>query len=287
MGLGRARRDAAVVAALASGKSISETARIAGLTEQGLLRRLRYPQIALGVELSRPACHVCRGYGVCACASCRARHLEARLGRRSIADLITPTAGGQQAVTHDGRSCHRCWGLGRSPFVALELRHETTRPDYKRLRRAVIDEWVAEHGPECPGFQRSAHMVDASYLTLDHFVSLFQGGDASNRDNLRVLCRSCNSRKSRSKPTADGEQTPAIGPEAVSLGAKLRAAREAMGYDLAELARRTRFSVVFLEAAEAGEIALRPDHLERIRWWLGMVPPYLRVPPPEQESRPR
>ena len=100
-----------------------------------------------------------------------------------------------------------------------------------------------------------------------------------------IACRSCNSRKSRSKPGVDGGQAPAIGPEAVSLGTSLRAAREAMGYDLAELARRTRFSVVFLEAAEAGEIALRPDHLERIRWWLGMVPPYLRVPPPDQDSR--
>jgi 5-methylcytosine-specific restriction endonuclease McrA len=225
----------------------------------------------LRVELARPACRVCRGQGVCPCASCDARRSEQRSRTRPLAELITPSVGGQQAVTHDGRTCHRCWGLGRSPFVAFELRHETRRPAYKRRRREIIDAWVAENGPTCPGYGRPPHQVEPSYLTLDHYVPLVRGGAADDPADLRILCRSCTARKNRINPVAGPAaqpDSPEFHARLASWGANLRATRERLGIDLPDLARRSRFSQVFLEAVESGEIVARHDQRDRIEWAL-------------------
>jgi 5-methylcytosine-specific restriction endonuclease McrA len=57
-------------------------------------------------------------------------------------------------------------------------------------RKRVVDNWIAEHGPICPGYRRSAHV---SYdLTFDHLRPVALGGQDS--DGYRILCRSCNSR---------------------------------------------------------------------------------------------
>ncbi len=53
-------------------------------------------------------------------------------------------------------------------------------------------EWVALHGHVCPGYGRPAH--DANDLTGDHRVPLSLGGH-SNRTNVAILCRQCNSAK--------------------------------------------------------------------------------------------
>lgn len=54
-------------------------------------------------------------------------------------------------------------------------------------RRRVVDEWLAEYGPVCPGWERKMHEVEARELTADHVRS----GEAA----LSVLCRGCNGRK--------------------------------------------------------------------------------------------
>jgi Restriction endonuclease len=63
---------------------------------------------------------------------------------------------------------------------------------WRRLRAELIGKWVAEYGYVCPGWQRPSHT--ARELTLDHVIPLSKGG-ASHPDNLRVLCKSCNSAK--------------------------------------------------------------------------------------------
>ena len=60
--------------------------------------------------------------------------------------------------------------------------------DWKTLSRRERAEWVAEHGPLCPGWGRAAHWVTEQELTVDHVVP-------RSREVLAVLCRSCNGRK--------------------------------------------------------------------------------------------
>ena len=51
----------------------------------------------------------------------------------------------------------------------------------------------AERGPWCSGYGVPAHYSDD--LTLDHVLEISRGGSVTDRSNLRVLCRSCNTRK--------------------------------------------------------------------------------------------
>jgi hypothetical protein len=60
----------------------------------------------------------------------------------------------------------------------------------RRRRKDAVDDWVAEHGPVCPGYgNRSAHW--SSDLTADHAVPVAAGGAEDGA--LVVRCRSCNS----------------------------------------------------------------------------------------------
>ena len=68
-----------------------------------------------------------------------------------------------------------------------------------RRKRAVL-EWVERNGLVCPGHRRAAHTVrSVRDLTADHVTPLAAGGRESGL--LRVLCRSCNSRRSRKGAT--------------------------------------------------------------------------------------
>lgn len=62
------------------------------------------------------------------------------------------------------------------------------RGDWPELSRRVRAEWLAEHGPLCPGWGRPPHMVLEEQLTVDHVTP-------RSVDELSVLCRSCNGRK--------------------------------------------------------------------------------------------
>jgi 5-methylcytosine-specific restriction endonuclease McrA len=64
---------------------------------------------------------------------------------------------------------------------------------WRRLRRAVVDEWVLAHGHVCPGYRCPQH--PSTDLTGDHVVGIAQGGQ-SVRSNAGVLCRACNAAKS-------------------------------------------------------------------------------------------
>lgn len=61
----------------------------------------------------------------------------------------------------------------------------------RKLHRAIVRTWVAEHGFVCPGYLRAAH--PSTDLTVDHVVPLEHGG--ADDGERQVLCRPCNSRK--------------------------------------------------------------------------------------------
>ena len=88
-----------------------------------------------------------------------------------------------------GSACPRCGRGGTSP--ARNPAYDD--PAYRRFRKRVVSEWIAQHGYVCPGFRREAHA--STDLTLDHPVPVLQGGALVDRRNAAVLCRSCNDRK--------------------------------------------------------------------------------------------
>ena len=70
--------------------------------------------------------------------------------------------------------------------------------DWRRKRRAIIEEWIAVRGLICPGYGREAHSATLEAgrygLTVDH-VEPVTGGTTGGTGELRVLCKSCNGRK--------------------------------------------------------------------------------------------
>jgi 5-methylcytosine-specific restriction endonuclease McrA len=79
------------------------------------------------------------------------------------------------------RFCHEC----EAERNAIREHYRGDWPEVSRRRRA---EWVAEHGPLCPGWGRPPHFVAVEDLTVDHVI-------ARSRAELVVLCRPCNGRK--------------------------------------------------------------------------------------------
>lgn len=75
-------------------------------------------------------------------------------------------------------------------------RPSTTARGYDRvyyaLRKELLAKWIGTYGYVCPGWKRDTHT--AKTLTLDHIIPLSKGG-TNTRDNLRVLCKGCNSAK--------------------------------------------------------------------------------------------
>jgi hypothetical protein len=61
----------------------------------------------------------------------------------------------------------------------------------RRRRQALIAAYVRENGWVCPGFEREPHASDD--LTADHLEPQAHGGRPEGA--IRVLCRSCNSRR--------------------------------------------------------------------------------------------
>ncbi len=89
--------------------------------------------------------------------------------------------------TRNTTRCNRCGG-DRAP----------TRQGYgnaERTRRAsVVQQWRAQHGDLCPGWQRPAHVVSPpNKLTADHVQAVARGG--SQQGALQVLCLRCNGAK--------------------------------------------------------------------------------------------
>ena len=67
------------------------------------------------------------------------------------------------------------------------------------FRSGLIHDHVAKHGSWCP---ECDHLVDPADLTVDHIVSLRNGGLTSRR-NATVMCRSCNSSKGAQNTVLD------------------------------------------------------------------------------------
>jgi 5-methylcytosine-specific restriction protein A len=61
----------------------------------------------------------------------------------------------------------------------------------KQRRRRLVEQWRAEHGNVCPGWNREPHAVEpGNVLTADHLIPQSISGSAAGE--LRVLCRRCN-----------------------------------------------------------------------------------------------
>lgn len=67
-----------------------------------------------------------------------------------------------------------------------------------RLRRTLIDEWVATHGWICPGYQRDPHPVQVGQLSADHIKPRSLYPELMHEpSNYAILCLTCNKKKGR------------------------------------------------------------------------------------------
>jgi 5-methylcytosine-specific restriction protein A len=93
--------------------------------------------------------------------------------------------------TRNTTRCNRCGG-DRTPTRQGYGNAERTR------RAAVVQQWRAQHGDVCPGWQRPAHAVSPpNKLTADHVRAVARGG--SQQGALQVLCLRCNGAKGASR----------------------------------------------------------------------------------------
>ncbi|MFI1090937.1 HNH endonuclease [Streptomyces sp. NPDC020917] len=97
-------------------------------------------------------------------------------------------------LTRNPSRCDNCTAIAERQ--RSQRRGKTTARGYgyawQHLRARLIAEHVAIHGQWCPGFEREAHTAER--LSVDHIVPRTAGG-TDDRENLQVLCLSCNSRK--------------------------------------------------------------------------------------------
>ena len=174
--LAAGRKTEALIDALGRGATPSEAATFCGLSLASVRRRLADQEVRRRVLEGRRTCPVCKGRGSCSCDHCPARTAD-RL-QRSIWSEV-------EATFHAGRTCHNCFGSGRSPMRQDTGRRATA--GWSRIRRDVIGTWVVANGPLCPGFERPPHEVAITDLTVDHREPSAVGGDRLSSDNLQVL----------------------------------------------------------------------------------------------------
>jgi 5-methylcytosine-specific restriction endonuclease McrA len=89
----------------------------------------------------------------------------------------------------------------RSP--AQKARTRRTKAE-RRRRQALIAQHVALYGWVCPGYGRPWH--ESRDLTADHLVPVARGD--SEQGTIRVLCRSCNSRRGAGGVPLDRDERP-------------------------------------------------------------------------------
>ena len=107
------------------------------------------------------------------------------------------------------KPCLDCKRLHRNPSrcdtctTAYQRRRDAQRGSsaqrgygsaWRKARTTVMERHLVESGAVCPGFGVPAHAADPAALTVDHIRPKAKG-EGDSPDNLRVLCRACNSRK--------------------------------------------------------------------------------------------
>ena len=64
----------------------------------------------------------------------------------------------------------------------------------RQYKKKTVENYIKQYGNLCPGYERVPHnATDNNPLTADHIVPKHAGGNPFGP--LRVLCRSCNSRR--------------------------------------------------------------------------------------------
>lgn len=97
--------------------------------------------------------------------------------------------------------CHTC----RRKKERDRSRRRRRTPAERYRRQSVVEDWVAQHGWICPGYECEPH--ESHDLTADHVQPVGRGGAESGP--LRVLCRSCNSARGRGS-IADQQPEPPL-----------------------------------------------------------------------------
>lgn len=104
---------------------------------------------------------------------------------------------GEPTSNPSGRCHEHRPRLDRSRLRSTPRQRTYDTAAWRRLRRAVVSEWVASNGWECPGWRTPPHA--SRDLTADHVVPLVHGGAPLSRANVAVLCRPCQGRKALSQ----------------------------------------------------------------------------------------
>jgi 5-methylcytosine-specific restriction endonuclease McrA len=94
-----------------------------------------------------------------------------------------------------GYCLERCASRKQRARARISPTNSVRTSEVRRHRAATVKAHVDEHDGmgHCPGYGVPPHVVFPSELTADDVVPIARGGDPMQP--LRVLCRSCNSRR--------------------------------------------------------------------------------------------
>lgn len=97
--------------------------------------------------------------------------------------------------------CLRCGALTKNGSYCRahtkKSNPEYADATYRKNRKIVIDQWLKDQGPICPGLPGvvAPHALrEGEHLTTDHLLPLSRGG-TNDVENLMPRCRSCNSKR--------------------------------------------------------------------------------------------
>ena len=110
-----------------------------------------------------------------------------------------PTPGCTNQAGRKGYCVERCASRKQRARARTSPTNSVRTTEVRKHRASAILDHLEANGAHCPGWGVPPHEVAPEDLTADDVVPIAKGGDPLQP--MRILCRSCNSRRgSRSDP---------------------------------------------------------------------------------------